>query len=158
MIITIPFGGHRQQDDGKGNKILIPMHPSVVLQNQGAIIPVTISHPKSVIEKLTSEGKPTPSIRVNALIDTGAFGTVITPKVAEELKLIQTGTQTITSVQDKQERPVYFATIHFHWGVGKEVSVASCPLTGFDCLIGRDILMHWNITYNGKDGFIIICD
>jgi len=42
--------------------------------------------------------------------------------------------------------------------MGKEVPVASCPLKDIDCLIGRDIQMHWNLTYNGKDGFIIICD
>ncbi|MCX6257776.1 MAG: aspartyl protease family protein [Bacteroidia bacterium] len=157
MIVTIPFGG-LQQVEKEGKKILIPIHPGIALQNRGAIIPITITHPKSVAQKLAAEGNPVPSVRINALIDTGAFGTVITPKVAEALMLIQTGVQKVTSVQDEQERPAYYAYIQFHWGSGKEVPVVSCPLKGFDCLIGRDIMMHWNMTYNGKDGYIIICD
>lgn len=157
MIVTIPFRGQTVKEEG-GKKIVIPVRPSVALQHKGAIIQVTISHPNSVADKLKNEGKAAPVITVNALIDTGAFGTVISPKVATALGLIQTGVQNVTSVQDQQERPSYFASVQFHWGASKEVSVVSCPLTGFDCLIGRDILMHWNFTYNGKDGYIVICD
>ncbi|MDQ1266006.1 MAG: Peptidase protein [Bacteroidota bacterium] len=157
MIVTIPFGGH-QQIEKDGKKVIIPLSPQMILQNRGAIIPVTITQPKSVRNKMESEGMSIPAIRYNALIDSGAFSSVITPRVAEDLKLIQTGFQKVASVQDEQERPAYFAFFQFHWGSGKEVPVVSCPLKGFDCLIGRDIMMHWNITYNGKDGYIIICD
>jgi predicted aspartyl protease len=157
MIITIPFRAI-QEVEKEGKKMLLPVPPPFVLQNQGAILPVIITHPRSVAEKLSKEGKTVPSINCNALIDTGAFGCVITPKIAEELNLIQTGFQNVTSVQDEQLRPEYFAFIRFNWGMGKEVRVASCPLKGFDCLIGRDMMMYWNFIYNGKDGFIIICD
>lgn len=157
MIVTIPFGGH-QQVEKDGKKVIIPVPSQLILQNQGAIIPVTITHPKSVAQRLTNEGKQIPAVQCKALIDSGAYGSVITPRIAEDLKLIQTGFQKVTSVQDEQDRPAFYAYIQFHWGSGKEVPVVSCPLKGFDCLIGRDIMMHWNITYNGKDGYIIICD
>ena len=41
---------------------------------------------------------------------------------------------------------------------GKEIPIVSCPLKNFDCLIGRDILLHWHFTYNGPDGSVVICD
>lgn len=158
MINTIPFGGH-QVVEKEGKTTIIPISPQIVLREKGAIIPVNITHPRAVASKLSEEGKPIPSIRCNALIDTGASLTVISPRIADELKLVQTGFQKITSVQDQQDRPEYYAFVQFGWGTGKEVPVVSCPLNGgFDCLIGRDIMMHWNFTYNGRDGYIIICD
>ena len=92
------------------------------------------------------------------MIDTGASGSVITPRVAEQLELIHTGYQKVSSVQDEQNRPVYYAMIRFPWGKGKEIPMVSCPLKNFDCLIGRDILQHWYLTYHGTDGSITICD
>lgn len=158
MINTFPFGGLEQvEKDGK--KVLIPIQPRIILQNGGPIIPVAITHPKSVAEELLKEGKQVPTIQVRALIDTGAFSCVISPKVAKQLNLVQTGFQKITSVNNEEEQPAYFARIQFGWGKFKEVQVVSCPIKGpFDVLIGRDILVHWNFTYNGKDGYIVICD
>lgn len=158
MINTFPFGGIQPVvKDGK--KIMIPVPPHIVLQNGGPIIPIEVTQPKAIAEKLQKEGKTVPSIQCRALIDTGAFGTVITPKLAADLGLLQTGFQKVTSVNNQEDQPAYFAQFRFNWGSGKEVQVVSCPLRGpFDVLIGRDIMMHWNFTYNGKDGYIIICD
>jgi hypothetical protein len=64
----------------------------------------------------------------------------------------------ITSVQDEQMQPVFYGFIIFPWGVSKALSLVACPLKGFDCIIGRDVMMDWNFIYNGKDGFITICD
>lgn len=126
----------------------------------GAFLEVSITHPKSVHQQFTQNGKTVPAKRVKALIDTGASSSVIKPKIAEELKLIHTGYQNVSSVQDEQKRPVYFGAIQFHWGARKEIPLVACPLKGhaFECLIGRDILMHWHLTYNGTDGSITICD
>ena len=88
MIVTIPFGGH-QQAEKDGKQILIPIHPAIALQNRGAIIPITITHPKSVAQKFASEGRQVPSVRVNALIDSGAFGTVITPNLQKHYNLFK---------------------------------------------------------------------
>lgn len=158
MINTFGFGAH-QQVEKDGRKIIIPVPSPLVLQNGGPIIPVIISHPKSVSEKLLQEGKTVPAIPCKALIDTGAFSSVITPHIAKQLNLVQTGFQKVTSVNNEENQPAYFAKIQFAWGRAKDIQVVCCPIQGpFDCLIGRDILIHWNFTYNGKDGFIIICD
>ncbi|MCX6234200.1 MAG: retropepsin-like aspartic protease [Bacteroidetes bacterium] len=158
MINTFHFGG-LQQVEKDGKKVLRPLPPHVILQNGGPIIPVIITHPKSVADQLIIDGKPVPAIQVRALIDTGAFGCVITPDIAQQLNLVQTGFQKVTSVNNEESQPAYFARLQFNWGKGKDVQVVCCPLKGpFDVLIGRDILIHWNFIYNGKDGFIIICD
>jgi hypothetical protein len=78
--------------------------------------------------------------------------------VAEDLNLIHTGFQKVTSVHDEKERPVYYGFVLFPWGSGKEIPIIACEIKDFPCLIGRDILQHWFFTYNGPDGSIVICD
>ncbi len=107
---------------------------------------------------MKEENKKILSIQANALIDTGAALSVLTPKIAAKLQLTHTGYQEIFSVQDEQMQPVYYSFIIFPWGSGMEIPMACCPLREFDCLIGRDILKHWHLTYNGADGSITICD
>ena len=109
-------------------------------------------------EKFKQAGKTIESINVTALIDTGASLTIITPDVVKKLGLVKTGVQKISSVQDEQLQPVYFGFVIFPCGVAKEIPVVSCPLKGYECLIGRDILRHWHFTYHGVDGSVVICD
>jgi len=157
MINTIRYVVQREvEKDGK--KLIVPVPSPVVLNQMGAFIEVTITHPRIIQENFKKQGKSVPTVNVNALIDTGASSTVITPRVADQLGLIHTGFQKVTSVQDEQQRPVYYGFIIFPWGGAKEIPIISCPLKNFDCLIGRDILMHWYLTYNGPDGSIVICD
>lgn len=157
MINTYRYGGQgKVEKDGKETIVQIP--PPVILNQMGAFIKITITHPRIVQENFKQLGKTAPTVSVNALIDTGASGTVITPRVADQLGLVHTGFQKVSSVQDEQQRPVYYGFIIFPWGSGKEIPIVSCPLKNFDCLIGRDILLHWHFTYNGPDGSVIICD
>lgn len=157
MINTIRYGGQRKiEKEGKESIIAIP--PPVVLNRIGPFIEVIITHPRIIQEKFKQQGKKIPRVKVKALIDTGASSTVITPRVADQLGLVHTGYQKISSVQDEQQQPVYYGFIIFYWGSGKEIPIVSCPLKNLDCLIGRDILLHWHFTYNGPDGSIVICD
>jgi predicted aspartyl protease len=157
VINTIRYGG-RGVDEKDGEKIAIPIPPSVVLRRHGPLITVSITHPRKIQEILKEQGKDVGAINVKALIDTGASNSVITPKVAETLGLVHTGFQKVASVQDEQDRPVFYGYVVLPWGMGKEIPLVSCPLKNFDCLLGRDILEHWCITYNGRDGYIIVCD
>jgi predicted aspartyl protease len=157
MIKTIRYVGQGEVEKD-GRKLPVSIPPWFVLNQMGAFIQVTLTHPRIIQEKFNQQGKSVPTISVKALIDTGASGSVITPKVADQLGLIHTGFQKVSSVQDEQLRPVYYGFIIFPWGSGKEIPIVSCPLKNFDCLIGRDILLHWHFTYNGPDGSIVICD
>jgi len=157
MITTWKYGGKREiEKDGK--KGVVPISSTEILNQMGAFIKVTITHPRTIQKKLKEQERDIPAVTVNALIDTGASNSVITPKIADQLNLVHTGYQNVTSVQDEQKRPIYYGFIMFPWGKGKEIPVVCCPLKNFDCLIGRDILMHWYFTYNGPDGSVVVCD
>lgn len=159
MIIPVRYGGHTEVEK-EGKKIQVQVHPAQVLLQAGAFIDVTLSHPKAVKEQLRKLGKNAPSISVKALIDTGANCTLATQKVINEVGLLQTGTQKVFSIQNEQVQPTYYGLITFGWGAGKEIPITSCtfPFNNYDCVIGRDILMYWHLTYNGPDGSIVICD
>jgi len=146
------------EKDGVKTPQVVP--PNIGLLNFGPLIPVIITHPQSVAAQMQKEGKKIPAKTVTALIDTGAFGSVIIPELAAELGLLQTGFRKVTSVQNEEDQPAFFARLQFQWGKGKDVSVVSCPLkTGpFQVLIGRDIMQHWNLIYNGAKGTVTVCD
>ncbi len=157
MITSYRYGGHKTlYKDGKAVEVDMP--PGDILEIKGPFLPVTITHPRAARETFRKMGRETPSVQVNALIDTGASTSIISTVVADKLNLVHTGYQRIFSVQDEQEQPVYYGYILFPWGNGREIPIASCPIKDIDCLLGRDILRNWYLTYNGTDGSITICD
>lgn len=157
MINTYRYGGHKvfSKDDEPQE---LDVSPGEILETKGPFLQVTVTHPRIVQEDLRKKGKSVPSLNVGALIDTGARSSVISPEIADGLNLIHTGYQKVLSVQDEQEQPVYYGFIVFPWGNGMEIPIVCCPLRNVDCLIGRDVLKHWYLTYNGVDGSITICD
>jgi len=157
MINIYRYGGVGAVER-EGKKLPVQIPPRIALKEIGAFIDVIITHPRITHDSFIKKSKIVPKIMVKALVDTGASSTVITPRVADQLGLVHTGFQKVSSVQDEQERPVYYGFIIFPWGSGKEIPIVSCPLKNLDCLIGRDILMHWYFNYNGPDGSIVICD
>jgi predicted aspartyl protease len=157
MINTYRYEGHKSlRKDSKTQKLEV--QPNKVLEIQGPFIKVTITHPVEIQEELRRKGLEVSRLQVNALIDTGASFTAVSSKIVDDLNLVQTGFQKISSVLDEKVLPVYYGFIIFPWGNGKEISIVSCPIKEFDCLIGRDILNRWYFNYNGVDGSITICD
>lgn len=157
MINIYRYGDHKNLSrDGEIQELEAPANE--FLEIKGPFLQVTITHPRKIQEALKRKGLKVSSLHVNALIDTGASFTAVSLKIADELNLVQTGYQKISSVQDEQVQPVYYGFIIFPWGNGKEIPIVGCPLKEFDCLIGRDILKHWYVAYNGIDGSITICD
>jgi predicted aspartyl protease len=157
MINTYRYGDHKNlSEDNTTQKLEV--RPSKILEIKGPFIQVTITHPVEIQEELRRKGLEVSSLQANALIDTGASFTAVSSQIADELNLVQTGFQKISSVLDEQVQPVYYGFIIFPWGNGKEIPIVSCPIKEFDCLIGRDILNRWYFNYNGVDGSITICD
>jgi len=141
-----------------GEAVEIPVDPNTSMKLKGAWIPVTISLSTSAIELIQPHEKQLQSFNCEALIDTGASMSVISPKVAEQLHLVETGYEHISSVHSTEVRPAYFARVTFPWGSSMEIPLVCCELQGFDCLIRRDVLRNWHVTYNGFNGEITICD
>lgn len=122
------------------------------LLTSGPILQVFIGPSRELINALGSEvAAPIP---VSALIDTGAAATVITTETALLLGLRSVGAMSIhtpTTIDPVLCRQfhvnVYLSTLF----AIENVMVIEAPLTGqpFQCLIGRDVLSHGVLTYDG---------
>lgn len=133
-------------------------NPSTLLL-QGPVIDVLISTTRPELDEGRAIGLEFREAPVKALIDTGAALTIINPQIATTCKLSQTDWSKINSVGGKSgEYPAYAAAIHFP---GTDlpgfdvIRVVACPIVRqpfFSCLIGRDILRKWFLTYDGPNG------
>jgi predicted aspartyl protease len=97
------------------------------------------------------------------LIDTGASVTIINPQIAATCKLRHTGRARIVAVGGEPgEYREYAAAISFpETAIPKidAIRVVACPIIRqpyFSCLIGRDILQKWLLTYDGPNGWFEI--
>ena len=124
------------------------------LKHTGPICNVKIGWSSISAESLAAQRKSVlPPIDVSALIDTGASGTCINPKIVEHLGLICRGvTQIATPSSKAHPCNVYDVSLQFPNGVNVAiVPVIEAPLEGqnIQCLIGRDILEHGILIYSG---------
>jgi len=92
--------------------------------------------------------------RVTALIDTGAFATVLSPEIVTALKIRPVGAASIST--PSTTAPVqcdrYHINVYFDDGfVIENVFAVEAPMGGaqYQCLIGRDILRRATLLYNG---------
>ena len=128
------------------------------LLRNGPIIKIEIGNPSD----------PSRTALVNGLIDTGAAFTAINPHLAASCFLIQRGQKRIrvpgnTGPEDAKAYPEFAASVRFP---GSDLhslrvhGVIACPIfeTQFSCLIGRDILKYWELTYSGALGQFSIKD
>jgi gag-polyprotein putative aspartyl protease len=124
------------------------------LRQMGALIPITVGPAAAVAAGLRQRGEePPPSRQLSALIDTGASITGISVPVAQEMRLVQTGTTTIGGVTGSSQQPVYAAAIDVKGVSLDPITIAGLNFGGgFDVLIGRDILRSTVLTYDGIRG------
>ena len=126
---------------------------------EGPHIEILVSTTRPEFEEGRAIGLEYQELRVHALIDTGASLTVINPQIATTCKLLQTDWNRITTVGGMAgSYPAYAAAISFpetdlpNFDV---IRVVACPIMEqrfFSCLIGRDILRKWLLTYDGPNG------
>lgn len=164
-----PTLNRARQSGQKGTLQLVPEHqvlaatrwrpnPSKLLV-EGPHIEILISTTRPEFEEGRAIGLEFRELVVHALIDTGASLTVINPQIATTCKLLQTDWNRITTVGGMAgSYPAYAAAISFP---GTDlpgfdvVRVVACPIIEqrfFSCLIGRDILRKWVLTYDGPNG------
>ncbi len=130
---------------------------------QGPHIAILISATRLEVEEGRPLGLEFPELPVRALVDTGASLTVINPQIALTCKLKQTGHQMINAVGGEAgEYPAYAAAISFPGTKLPSLDatrVVACPIIRqpfFSCLIGRDIMRKWLLTYDGRIGEVEI--
>jgi predicted aspartyl protease len=116
------------------------------LELTGAVFRFHITVPQDI----TSEVKP---LDIAALIDTGAHSTVIQTGIAAKLGLPPTRPVKIQSAKYPEFRShMYRIRLLLAPGVDIEVEAMEAPMRGYyyECLIGRDVLKHCMLFYDGK--------
>jgi hypothetical protein len=133
-----------------------------VLQRDGPCIRIEISAPSFDLEEGLAVGLAFPApFGINAVIDTGASLTVVNPEVAATCKLRATGFVTVASVEKFGKYPQHAARFRFPGSNLREfdgIPVVACKISKqpYACLIGRDILRYWRLTYDGARGTVLI--
>lgn len=132
------------------------------LLRRGPIIQIAIGHPKAEYQEAVALGLDLPKPQsIHALIDTGASVTIVNPEVAKTCRLRQTGMASIQAAGHKADYPEFAASIDFPGSGLKSleiIRVVACPLASVEmsCLLGRDVLYHWELLYNGYSGRVVV--
>jgi hypothetical protein len=132
----------------------------------GPCIKVIVSNSHDVIDNWRALGLDCPEPRyVTAVIDTGASVTVISKTFANYCKLFQTNEGSeITAIGAIHRCGEHAGTISFP-GTNLQPfdpirirSVVFVKEPHYACLIGRDILRNWLITFDGRSKRVLIED
>jgi predicted aspartyl protease len=106
-----------------------------------------------VEEALKKAGQKAPApVTANAMIDTGATGSVINPAIVQQLGLQPVGAVNI-STPSSASVPCYQYSVRllFPNNLIFETIATEIPLKGqqIQCLVGRDVLAHCVLVYTG---------
>lgn len=131
--------------------------PADLLQSQGLLLQAEVNVTDVLAQILTEQKQVIPAAKTGrALVDTGASICAIDEGAAVELGLQPVGQSSVSGVGGTQIHNVYVAKILFP---GTPIPALEWTLTGADLkdqnlllLIGRDILRHCVLIYNGPLG------
>src|SRR6266700_2111059 len=132
----------------------------------GPLIDVTVTNSREVIEAGRAIGLDYPAPRsMKALLDTGASVTVISKVFANYCKLFQTSEGSeITAIGATHRCGEHAGAISFP-GTNlrsldpiRIVSAVFAKERHYACLIGRDILQNWVITFDGRSKRVTVLD
>jgi len=132
----------------------------------GPCVDVTVMNSRDVIEDWRAVGLEIPEpLKMKALLDTGASVTVISKVFANYCKLFQTSDRfEITAVGSPHMCGEHAGSISFPgtnlraFDSIRIVSVVFVKERNYACLLGRDILRNWNITFDGHSKRVTIID
>jgi hypothetical protein len=127
------------------------------LVDLGPLIEIVVGPSRSFIEALRASDPGAivaSTIRATAMIDTGASGTVVNPRVVSMLGVRPIGTVPIHTPSTTQplDCDQFNVDISFPNAVSFANAIVICAPLGMqniDCLIGRDILENAVLTYIG---------
>ena len=128
--------------------------------DEGPLIPIAISASEEYIKEGSRLGAEfPPPVEIDALVDTGSNFTMVSHDVVERCKLRATGFQiNVASLGRLDPLHEHAAWIRFpNTGLTdfREIPVAACDILQvrkrpYKCIIGRDILRNWLLTYDGN--------
>lgn len=153
-ILNVQLGGEAQKPDG--TKVAIP--PQAALLQRGPIVQVSVNVGTAIAQQVLQQGGTLPAPATGlALIDTGATSTCVDDQAAQQLQLPAIDVVTVASASHPStQQNVYPIQIEV---VGLPIMVdapraigAPLKAQGLLVLIGRDVLQHTVLVYNGPTG------
>ncbi|SRR6266498_285452 len=133
------------------------IHPADVLAGIGLVLAVEIKIPTALANSLIAQGKPIPvPVTGGALVDTGATSCCIEESIVQQLGLQVVGQTNVCGVGGLKLQNIYLAEMAFPGSPIPQMPLrlvgVQMPGTGIVSLIGRDILRHCVLVYNGPMG------
>jgi len=145
-----------QGQTANGKPISLP--PAIALMQRGPIVQVTIGVEQNIAQQLVSQGTPLPQpVPGVALIDTGATSTCIDDAIAKQLNLPVVDVVSIASASHAETNQSVYPALIEVVGIAikfNALRAIGVPLAnqGIQVLIGRDLLQHCTLFYNGMIG------
>lgn len=139
----------------RGTKVIPPRDG---LQIYGPLLEIGIGPHRHLVTLLKSKGKPPPNPIVGpAIIDTGATVTTINTSVATQLNLRQSGRVESIGIGGTSSGFLAACSIDIK-GLTVDIPRAHCHDLpgGLVALIGRDVLAHMVLIYDGIAGSIVL--
>lgn len=125
------------------------------LRQFGPVIEILLTPSTPFIQTVNIAPSDVKTIKILAMIDTGASGTVISHGLADKLGINPVGTTLINTPSSTNVTCHQFdVQIIFPNNVNMaSIVVTEAPLQGqhIQCLIGRDVLQHGVLIYTGYD-------
>lgn len=142
-------------------------HFTLQFDSSGPIINAIIGVSGPRVNALRQAGQPVPDTQVvRALIDTGASGTCIDPRVLQSLGVVSTGSQPVHTPSTTSGNPYQAAQFDVSIIIPSQnlnkifhvvpVIEANLDHQGIQALIGRDILSQCLLVYDGQSGLFTL--
>ncbi len=157
-ILHSQFAGQGKTPDGK--TIMVP--PPACLMQRGPCVQVSITLADQIASELIKRQEPVPSpVSGLALIDTGAISTCIDEEIATQMHLPIINVVNMASASHASSKanqyPVKLQIAGIPMFFNSTATGAPLKIQGLIALIGRDLLQHCTLIYNGSLGQISLC-
>ena len=146
--------GQAEATDGKNFLI----HPQIALTQRGPCVQIAVSIAQPVAEQLLQRGETLPNMVSGVgLIDTGASSTCVDIDMVTSLGIQPTDFVMVASASHEETKqgvyPITFQIVGLPIGINALRSIgAPLKAQGIQLLIGRDVLQHCTLFYNGIVG------